>query len=284
VRQDRRHAPTRAPARPRRRRPGRPAGRQGGAAPGGMVGDARGQGGPVPWRRRAHPELHRGRGRRRTPAHPAGLAGRRHGEGQPGLGPVAGAAARAGGRQDRLHGRATAGRARAVLRSRPGAPERVAAQGGLDQRREPVRPPGGAGRPDPRRPGRDGLRGSRGGRRPAGQGRRVRRSGVRAGHSGGPDRTAHRLRHHRARTPGRPGRHDPADQPRRSAGLHRHARARDRLPPGRAAPGRRDLLGRPDRGEDRGHPPAGRAAQPVSVTGGRRASRPSRRGTRTHGW
>ena len=44
------------------------------------------------------------------------------------------------------------------------------------------------------------------------------------------------------------------------AGLHRHARARDRLPPGRPAPGRRDLLGRPDRGEDRGHPAAGGSA------------------------
>ena len=88
--------------------------------------------------------------------------------------------------------------------------------------------------PVPRRPGGDGLRRGRGGRRAAGQGRRVRRPGVRAGHGGGPDRTAHRLRHHRARTPGLRGRDDPADRPRRAPRLHRHARARDRLPPGAA--------------------------------------------------
>ena len=105
---------------------------------------------------------------------------------------------------------------------------------------------------------------------------------------GGPDRAAHRLRHHRARTPGLRGRDDPADRPRRAAGLHRHAGARDRLPPGRAAPGRRHLLGRPDRGEDRGHPAAGGPARTGTATsvrpGGWRASRPSRPGTRTRGW
>ena len=139
----------------------------------------------------------------------------------------------------------------------------------------------------PGRPGGDGLRRGRGGRRAAGQGRRVRRPGVRAGHRGGSDRAAHRLRHHRARTPGLRGRDDPADRPRRAGGLHRDARARHRLPPGRAAAGRRHLLGGPDRGEDRGHPPAGRAATARSgrtATGGRRASRPSRPWTRTRGW
>ena len=68
------------------------------------------------------------------------------------------------------------------------------------------------------------------GRRPAGQGRRVRRPGVRAGRRGWPDRAAHRVRHHRARAPGPPGRDDPADRPRRAGGLHHHARARHRLP------------------------------------------------------
>ena len=206
-------------------------------------------------------------------------------------------AARAGGRQDRVHGRSAAGRTRAVLRPRSGPAERAAAQGGLDQRRVPLGPPGHAGRPVPGRPGGDGLRRGRGGRRAAGQGRRVRRPGVRAGHRGGPDRAAHGLRHHRARTPGLRGRDDPADRPRRAGGLHRHARARDRLPPGRAAPGRRHLLGRPDRGEDRGHPAAGRqreqagrerqgeqAGRKRARSGGRRASRPSRPGTRTRGW
>ena len=143
----------------------------------------------------------------------------------------------------------------------PARLERAAAQGGLDQRRGPLGPPGHAGQPVPGRPGGDGLRRGRGGRRAAGQGRRVRRPGVRAGHRGGPDRTAHGLRHHRARTPGLRGRDDPADRPRRSPGLHRHAGARDRLPPGRAAPGRRHPLGRPDRGEDRGHSAARRPAR-----------------------
>ena len=59
----------------------------------------------------------------------------------------------------------------------------------------------------------------------------------------------------------RPGRRDPADQPRHRARLHRHPRARHRLPfPARAAAGGRHPLGRPDRGEDRGDPAAGRAA------------------------
>ena len=89
-----------------------------------------------------------------------------------------------------------------------------------------------------------------------------------AGHRGGPDRAAHRLRHHRARTPGLCGRDDPADRPRRPAGLYRHARAGDRLPTGRPAPGRRDPLGRPDRGEDRGHPAPRRAAPEGSARAG----------------
>ena len=45
--------------------------------------DAGGEGGPVPRGRRAHPELHRSRGRRRTPAQPACLAGGRDGEANP---------------------------------------------------------------------------------------------------------------------------------------------------------------------------------------------------------
>src|SRR5438046_1864768 len=88
---------------------------------------------------------------------------------------------------------------------------------------------------------------------------------TRSARRGGPDRTAHRLRHYRARAPGLRGRDDPADQPRRSAGLHRHARAGDRLPPGRAAPGGQHRLGRPDRGEDRGHPAARRPASAGSA-------------------
>ena len=159
----------------------------------------------------------------------------------------------------------------------------------------PFGPPGRAGRPVPGRPGGDGLRRGRGGRNAAGQGRRVRRPGVRAGHRGGPDRAAHGLRHHRARTPGLRGRDDPGDRPRRASGLHRHAGARDRLPPRRAAPGGRHLLGRPDRGEDRGHPAARRPREQAREqrrdacakrvrSSGRRASRPWRPGIRTRGW
>src|SRR5215469_3541155 len=58
-------------------------------------------------------------------ARATGVAGRPHAEGKPRLRPTSGAPARAGGRQDRVHGRATAGRARAVLRPGPGPPERI---------------------------------------------------------------------------------------------------------------------------------------------------------------
>ena len=64
-----------------------------------------GPGGPVPRRPRPDPQLRRRRGRRRTPARDRGVGGGHDTQVQPGLRPVAGAAARAGGRQDRLHGR-----------------------------------------------------------------------------------------------------------------------------------------------------------------------------------
>ena len=219
-------------------------------------------GGQVPRRGRADPELHRRRGRRRAAARHAAVAGGRNGEGQPGLRAAAGAPARAGGRQDRVHGRPAAGRAGAVLRARSRPPERAAPQGGLDQRGGPVRPAGHAGGAVAGGPGGDGQRGGRRGRGPARQGRRVRRPGVRAGVGGGLDRAAHRVRHDRARASGARGRDDPADRPRRPGGLHRHARARHRLPRrARPAAGPRHLLGGPDRGEDRGHSAAGGAAR-----------------------
>ena len=75
--------PSRAPRRPRRRRSRRGAGRQGRAAAGGVVRDARGQGGQVSRRRGPHPQLHRRRGRRRAAPRHAGLAGGRDPQGQP---------------------------------------------------------------------------------------------------------------------------------------------------------------------------------------------------------
>ena len=118
----------------------------------------------------------------------AAWAGGGHREGQPGFPATAGAPARAGRRQDGVHGGAEAGRAGAVLRPRPGAPRRAAPAGGLDQRRCPVRPAGRAGRTVPGGPGGDGVCRGRPGRCPAGQGGRFRGSGVRAGRRGRPDR------------------------------------------------------------------------------------------------
>ncbi len=102
------------------------------------------------------------------------------------------------------------------------------------------------------------------GRRPARQGRRVRRPGVRAGGSGGPDRSADHVRDDCPRNPDPAGRDDPADRPRRAGRLRHHARARHRLPwPAGGAASRRHLLGRPDRGEDRSDSAARRAATPA---------------------
>ena len=225
------------------------------------VRDARGEGGPVPGCRRAHPEFHRRRGGRRAAARGACLAGGRDAEGQSGLRPAAGAPARAGRRQDRVHGCAATGRARAVLRPRSARVARAAPQGGLDQRRGPLGPAGQAGRAVPGGPGGDGRGRGRRRRRPAGQGRRVRRPGVRAGLRGGPDRAGHAVRHNRARDPGTSRGDDPDDRPRRTGGFDHHPGAGHRLPPPARSPaGRRDLLGRPDRGEDRGDTAAGGAA------------------------
>ncbi len=63
----------------------------------------------------------------------------------------------------------------AVLRPGPRPPRPAAAQGRVDQRRDTVRAAGDAGRADPGRPGRDGLRRGRRGRGAARQGRRLRR-------------------------------------------------------------------------------------------------------------
>ena len=97
-----------------------------------------------------------------------------------------------------------------------------------------------------------------------GKGGGFRRPGVRAGCHGGAHRAADRVRDNRPRDPASPGRDHPADRPRRAGRLRDHAGARHRLPsPAGAAAGRRHLLGRPDRSEDRcdsaAHCPATRA-------------------------
>ena len=205
-----------------------------------------GQGGPVPRRGRPHPELHRrGGGRRAAPRHPR--CGR----------PPSTVKANPDSAQLPVRQRALEdGKTVYMAVPRLAEPEpffaldpahlsRAAAQGGLDQRRVPVRPAGHAGGPVPGRPGGDGQRRGRRGRRPAGQGRRVRRPGVRPRRGGGPDRAAHRVcvtTVHELQV--RASRDDPADQPRRAGGLRRHAGARHRLPrPARAAAGRRASAG-----------------------------------------
>jgi len=240
---------------------------------------ARREGGPLSWRGRPHPELHRRGSGRRAPPLPAAVAVSADAQGQPRLPPAPGPPARAAGRQDRLHGGPPPRRARAVLRARPRSPHRVPAQGRLDRRRDPRCPPGHPGRAVRRRPGGDGQRRGQRGRRPPRQGGRLRRPGVRPGHRGGPGRPAHRLRHHRARAAAPPAGHDPADQPRHPGRLHPHPGSRHRLPSG--PPARRDPLARPDAGEDRRDPPPGRSPQNglcvTSCADRRRADRGHRR-------
>src|SRR5690349_11138501 len=116
-----------------------------------------------------------------------------------------------------------------------------------------------------------------GGRRPAGQGRRLRRPGVRPRRRGGIDRARHPRGDDRARAAGAPGGRDPDGGARRPRRPRRHPRAGDRLQaPPRTPPDRRDPLGGADRREDRRDPPARRPPSP-DVSGVSAPATPPRR-------
>src|SRR3984885_10456986 len=225
-----------------------------------MVRPAGSTGGQIPGRGRPDTELHRRRGGGRAAAWHRLLAGRGDAEGQSGFAAATGAAAGAGGRQDRVHGRPPAGQTRAVLRTRPGAADRFAAQGRVHQRRHPVGETGQPRRTAASGPGGDGFGGGGAGRGPARQGRWFRRSRVRAGDGRRADRTADGMRHDRARTPVAARGNDPGHRPRRAGRHHRDTRAGHHLRRWSPPAGRRDLLGGPDRGEDRRDPAADRPA------------------------
>src|SRR5690606_9072632 len=148
-----------------------------------------------------------------------------------------------------------------VLPARPGPPRRPAAARSVDRGGHPLGAPRRGGRPDAGRHRGERLRRRRRGRRPAGQGRRLRRPGVRPRHRGRAGGAADAGGHHGARAAGPPGGRDP-DRAARRPGRHRgHPGAGDRLPgAARAAAGLRYPLVGAHEGEDRGDPAAAGAS------------------------